>query len=191
VGRDGPLDHQVERDLRAFADAHVGFGPLAWDRPGFEDSRHVIDAMVAAFTGQSRETPEPDGLGGPTELPAPCDRSAAGSGGFPVGAVRRLLAAWLGFLDQETWHVRRAFFLGMAPVLRRLALDLRHDAPQLRAGDLLFCTSTSQLAQRPGTWLAEAKARRAAYTQDRRYLAAHGIDEGRLDGMVERSGGAT
>jgi len=186
-----PLDHQVERELRAFADRHVGFGPLAWDRPGFEDPAHVLVAMIASFEGGGAQPPETELPGGPSELPAPDARSAQVPGTFPVQAVRRLLAAWLAFLDAETWYVRRAFFLGYVPVLRELVAEYRREVPEIRPGDVLFCTSPHQAAADPGEWLAEAKARREAYVEDRQYLARHGIDEGRLDAIVERSWGSS
>ena len=186
-----PLDHEVERELRAFADGHVGFGPLSWDRPGFEDPGHVLAAMVAAFEGGRPGGSSAERPVGQNELPATDARPAQVLGRFPVEAARQLLAAWLAFLDQETWYVRRAFFLGMAPALRGLVAEHRRDVPEIGPGDMLFCTSPHQPAADPGEWLSEAKARRAAYLEDWRYLATHGIDEGRLDALVQTSWGSS
>jgi hypothetical protein len=188
----GSLDPHLEGELRSFARRFTGFGPLAWDRPGFEEPRHVLAAMVAAFEGARDGVPTPHPQGTLIEpLESPSAGPPSDPGTFPVGPARRLLGRWLAFLDEETWYMRRAFFLGLSPVFRSLMAEHRGAHPDLRPGDVLFCRSLAEPLSDPTEWAAQARARRAALMEDRPYLAAHAIDEGRLDGMVEGPWDAT
>jgi hypothetical protein len=156
--------------IRGFGRAHAGFGPLPWDAPGHEDPTFTVAAIASAF-----------GDVGPDELR---ERLAAApgappAGGGPVPELRAYLAFWLEFLERETWYVRRAFFAGMLPLLRRLA-QVRGEHPAER---LLFWRLEELVGGDADPALVDA--RRAAYLADRGYLGRHGIEDARLAWLME------
>jgi hypothetical protein len=156
----------VRRDVAAFGAAQAGFGPLPWDAPGYEDPAYTVRSMAEAFGGLPPEDIRRR-LGAPSAGPSPA------SGG-PSPELRAYLAFWLEFLERETWFVRRAFFVGMLPLLRRLA-RLQSEP---RADTLLFCRIEELIRQPPPPDVVEA--RRTAYLADHTYLGRHGIGPERL-----------
>ncbi len=156
----------VRDDVAAFCAAQSGFGPLPWDAPGYEDPSYTVRAMAGAFGGLT-----PDGVERRLGVP-PAVRVPSHDG--PSPELRGYLAFWLEFLERETWFVRRAFLVGMLPLLRRLAqLD-----GIARADTLLFLRIEELVGQPPRPDVVEARS--AAYLADHAYLARHGIGPERL-----------
>jgi hypothetical protein len=99
-----------------------------------------------------------------------------------IAALRRLLAFWLDFLERETWYVRRAFYVGMIPLLRQLAAEYRRQIPTLQLGDLLFLDIRELIAETIDPAVIEMRRRR--YMENSEYLSLHGIEPSRLATMV-------
>jgi hypothetical protein len=162
--------------VRDFCRDHAGFGPLACEAPGYEDPRYVIGILEGMLAdddpaallrrlGPSARIP-------PVEIPS-------------TAPLRRLLAAWLTFLERETWYVRRAFYLALLPSLRRLLPAYQRTEPEFVPEDLLFLTLDELIAP-----LAEprvAATRRVRFLADAEYFAKYGITADRLRAiMVQR-----
>jgi len=92
-----------------------------------------------------------------------------------------MLAFWLEFLERETWYVRRAFYVGIVPLLRRLAAD--YQGRLLRPEDLLFL-EIQELTGHGGE-PAVVHVRRQRYLADPVYLTRQGIEPGRLTAILE------
>jgi hypothetical protein len=95
-----------------------------------------------------------------------------------IAALRRVLGSWLEFLERETWYVRRAFYVGMIPILKQLAARYRQKIPSFQATDLLFLDIrelTTEFADP-----AVIDRRRQRYLENRDYLSLHGVDPSRL-----------
>jgi hypothetical protein len=164
------VDRGARALVLAFCEAHAGFGPLAWDAPGHEEPAYVLRTLVSAFGGVDRAT-----LLGRLERmrDVPPARDADAS------PLRNLLAFWLAFLELETWYVRRAFFRGLAPLLRRIAEARR----ALSASDLLFAR-IDEIAEGRDPDREVVDARRARYASDLGYLTKHGVDSDRIGRMM-------
>src|SRR5712691_8078316 len=125
---------EVFRLVGEFCDRQTGFGPLAWDSPGYEDPNYVIRLLHSAFdeinTEQVRRrlsfAKRPVVAGSISCVPE------------RIAALRRVLGFWLDFLERETWYVRRAFYFGMIPLLKQLAAEYRREIPNVQPVDLLF-----------------------------------------------------
>lgn len=159
----------------AFCGAQAGFGPLRWEAPGYEDPLYVFAVLDAAFAGLDPEELSRR-LGAGARARAASEARAQPPAG---GALARTVVLWLEFLERETWYVRRAFYVGLRPLLMRLLAEYRtHDAA-VTAEDVLFL-ELDELAA-PGPDLERARARRARYVGNSAYLAEHGLSAGRLD----------
>jgi hypothetical protein len=176
---------EVAARVRGACDRLAGFGPLAWDAPGYEQPRYVFRVLRAAF-GQV----DPDELRrrlaakkGSGVLNSTPDPFFAAGGGDSAAALRRALAFWLDFLERETWYVRRAFYRGLVPLLRRLAAGYRRRHPEFRPDDMLFLAIDELTAG--GFDPAAVRARRETYLADREYLARHGVEPDRLGPLLE------
>jgi len=148
----------VSRSVEAFCRTHAGFGPVAWEAPGYETPAYAIAAMTAGAAGAA-----------PLPLPAAPD-------GEPP-PIKTSLAGWLLFLELEIWLVRRPFYLALAPLLRRAAGEMGV------APDLLLFADLDELRE-PSESLRAAEQRRATYLADQAYLRANGIEPGRLDAIM-------
>jgi hypothetical protein len=168
---------EVMELVHRFCRSHRGFGPLAWEAAGYEDPGYVVSACRAAFSGADIEDLK-------TRLgqPRPAAEPSAARGSALAVALRRVLAFWLDFLERETWLIRRAFYVGMVPLLRRRAAIVRQRFPEWRAEDVLFL-EIEELTTDPVD-LARAEARRRLYLEERDYLARHGVDSGRLASIL-------
>jgi hypothetical protein len=124
---------------------------------------------------------DPDELRRRLSAPPPRPSPDPG-GGEGAAALRRALAFWLDFLERETWYVRRAFYRGMVPLLRRLSADHPRRHTELRPDDVLFLTIDELTAG--GFDPAAVRARRAAYLADGDYLARHGVEPDRLGSLL-------
>jgi hypothetical protein len=95
-----------------------------------------------------------------------------------IAALRSVLRFWLDFLERETWYVRRAFYVGMVPLLRRLAAEYRRQIPTFQLADLLFLDIRELIA---GTVApAVIHTRRHRYMENTDYLSLHSVDPNRL-----------
>lgn len=157
-----------------------GFGPLAWDSPGYEEPEYVVRLLFSAFDEVDSEqlrarltvSPKPEAAGSPA---VPDD----------VATLRRVLGFWLDFLERETWYVRRAFYAGMMPVLQQVAGIYRRRIPTLQVTDLLFL-HIDELAAETGDQVT-IKSRRERYFQNTEYLSLHGVDALRLARMLPKA----
>jgi hypothetical protein len=157
-----------------FCNRQTGFGPLAWDSPGYEDPNYVVRLLHSAFNEIDAEEVRrrlsfAKGLAvaRPTiDVPT------------KIAALRSVLRFWLDFLERETWYVRRAFYVGMIPLLRRLAAEYRRQIPTFQLADLLFLDIRELIA---GTVApAVIYTRRHRYMENTDYLSLHGVDPSRL-----------
>jgi hypothetical protein len=147
------VDPDTARAVHRFSVEHTGLGPLAWDSPGFEDPAYVVRAARWAFQGVD---PEPAGVA-PPKVPVPDPRA-------PKRGLRALLAFWLDFVDNETWYVRRTFFLAIAPLAHRLDGALLTDGMDLGPGGPLFLGIDELTGQAsPSELLHVVRRRRRAY----------------------------
>ena len=164
-----------------FCNRQTGFGPLAWDSPGYEDPNYVVRLLHSAFDEVNAEqvrrrlsfAKRSAVLRATTDVPA------------KIAALRRVLGFWLDFLERETWYVRRAFYTGMIPLLRLAAAEYRRQIPALQLADMLFLDICELIA---GTIdPAVIDTRRHRYMENSDYLSLHGIGPGRLTRMLEES----
>ena len=160
----------------AFCGTHVGFGPLPWEAPGYEEPRYVFGVLQATFVDD-----DPADVLRRLAQPTPSPPSAHGRS-HDAAVLRSTLAAWLEFLENETWYVRRAFFVGVLPLLRRLAPAYRRGDSAPAPEDLLFLELRELTSAAD---LASARARRARYLARTDYLSKHGIMAARLTTMLE------
>jgi hypothetical protein len=164
-----------------FCNRQTGFGPLAWDAPGYEDPNYVVRLLHSAFDEVNAEQirrrlsfAQQFAVARPTiDVPA------------KIAALRRVLGFWLDFLERETWYVRRAFYFGMIPLLRQLAAKYYREIPTVQPVDLLFLEIGEAIA---GTVdLAVIQTRRRRYMENSEYLLLHGIKLSHLAAMLGSS----
>jgi hypothetical protein len=164
-----------------FCIQQTGFGPLAWDSPGYEDPDYVIQLLHAAFDEVDAEQLRQRLSFGnrPAGTPSPAGVQTT------IIALRRLLGFWLDFLERETWYVRRAFYVGMIPLLQQLAAGYRQKLPAFQPADMLFLDIRELTA---GVADPESiSARRHRYLANTEYLSVRGIAPGRLTTMMRNS----
>jgi hypothetical protein len=170
---------EISRLITRFSEQQTGFGPLAWDSPGYEDPGYVVRLLHSAFGQVDAEqlsrrfatTTKPIMITPPTGEVSP-----------KIAALRRLLAFWLEFLERETWYVRRAFYVGLIPLLRKTAATYRQKITNFRPVDLLFLEIRELHA---GTIDPSViQARRERYMANTSYLSLHGVSPTRLDAIL-------
>ena len=164
--------------VKDFCHHQRGFGPLAWDSPGYEDPEYVVRLLSSAFADVDSEQLR-------AKLSVSPKSEATGSTAVPdnVGMLRRVLGFWLDFLERETWYVRRAFFVGMIPALQQVAGIYRRRIPELQVTDLLFLHIDELVAETGDQ--ATINLRRERYFQNSEYLSLHGVDARRLTRMLQ------
>jgi hypothetical protein len=164
-----------------FCNRQTGFGPLAWDSPGYEDPNYVVRLLQSAFDGVDAEqvrrclsfAKRPAVARSTTDVPT------------KIAALRRVLGFWLDFMERETWYVRRAFYVGMIPLLQQMAAGYRQKIPAFQLADLLFLDIRELIA---GTVApAVIHTRRHRYMENTDYLSLHGIDPSRLTTILGSS----
>jgi hypothetical protein len=179
------VDEDVARAVWAFCADHAGFGPLAWDSPGYESPEYVLRMLRATEGGEPAPRAAgaglPSGARAPSSSPPRPDPPPPVVSGDLLVTTRGVLAFWLDFLEWETWYVRRAFYAGVAPLLRRLAALDAHGG--LRPDEMLFLEIPEPYLPCPDA--AAARARRDRYRADSEYLARHAVGPGRLAAMME------
>src|SRR6266581_9077458 len=150
-----------------FCNRQTGFGPLAWDSPGYEDPNYVVRLLHSAFNEVDPEQVRRRlSFGKRSAVP----RSTIDVP-TKIAALRRVLGFWLDFLERETWYVRRAFYVGMIPLLRRLAAEYRRQIPTLQLVDLLFLDIRELVAGTVDPAVIETRRRR--YIENTDYLSLH------------------
>jgi hypothetical protein len=167
----------VGRAVHAFCRAHTGFGPPAWEAPGYESPAFVVHAMAAV----EAEASVPAGIRGASRTAASSQPPMTATPPVdPDGreAVERALVAWLEYFDLEVWYLRRAFHVAVVPALRALAETLDRRRPD----DLLFATMGELLEARVDPSILAA--RRRAYEADHDYLQRNGVQAGRLRDLM-------
>ena len=172
---------EVFRLVGEFCKRQTGFGPLAWDSPGYEDPNYVIRLLHSAFDEVNMEQirrrlsfAQQSVVARPTIDPP-----------TKIAALRRTLGFWLDFLEKETWYVRHAFYVGMIPLLRRLAVGYREEVPAFQPSDLLFLDIRELIARTVDP--AVIRTRRHRYMENTEYLSLHNIEPSRLATMLGRS----
>jgi hypothetical protein len=162
-----------------FCHHQTGFGPLAWDSPGYEDPAYVVRLFHSAFNAVDVEQAGRRLTFSKKPETAPPDKLPP-----KIAALRRVLGYWLEFLERETWYVRRAFYLGMLPLLQRLAAGFREKIPAFQPVDMLFLEAGELAA---GTIdLATIRRRQERYLANSDYLSLHGVERNRLIAMMEK-----
>jgi hypothetical protein len=164
--------------VRRFCYDQTGFGPLAWDSPGYEDPAYVIRLLHSAF-----DEVNADQLRQRIPTDAQPDKPPAVKVTAEIATIRRLLGFWLDFLERETWYVRYAFYRGMIPLLKRVAADYRDKTSSFRVEDTLFLEMAEVTAATVNT--TDIEIRRQSYFFNTEYLAMHGIGPNRLTRMFE------
>ena len=172
----------VLRLVSRFCHHQTGFGPLAWDSPGYEDPNYVLRLLHSAFNEVDAE--QVRRRLSFAERPA-VTRSATIDGPTKITALRRVLGFWLDFLERETWYARRAFYVGMIPLLRQLAAGYRQKIPKFQLTDLLFLEIRELVAGIADP--AMIHTRRQRYMENTEYLSLHGVAAGRLAAMLGSS----
>lgn len=175
------VSSEVFQLVREFCHRQTGFGRLAWDSPGYEDPDYVIRLLHSAFDEVDAEQVRRrlSFAKRPAVTPSPADVRTK------IAALRRVLKFWLDFLERETWYVRRAFYVGMIPLLRQLAAGYRQKMPTFQPADLLFLDIRELAAGIVDP--AVIHTRRHRYMENTEYLSLHGVDPRRLAIMMGSS----
>ncbi len=164
-----------------FCNRQTGFGPLAWDSPGYEDPDYVLRLLHSAFDEVNAEqirrrlsfAKRPAVARSTSDVPA------------RIAALRSVLRFWLDFLERETWYVRRAFYFGMIPLLRQLAAEYRREIPTVQPVDLLFLEIGELIAGTVDPEIIQTRRRR--YMENSEYLSLHGIEPSHVPIMLGSS----
>jgi len=172
---------EVSHLVSEFCNRQTGFGPLAWDSPGYEDPNYVVRLLHSAFNEVDAEQVR-------QRLSfAKRPAVARSTTGVPTktAALRRVLGFWLDFMERETWYVRRAFYVGMIPLLQQLAAAYRQKTSAFEPTDLLFLDIrelTTRIADPTVIY-----SRRHRYMENTEYLSVRGVDPGRLATIMRNS----
>jgi hypothetical protein len=165
---------EVFQLVTEFCNHQTGFGPLAWDSPGYEDPNYVVRLLHSAFNEVDAEQ-----LRQRLSFAKTCAIARATTDApTKVAALRRVLGFWLDFLERETWYVRRAFYIGMVPLLQQLAAGYRQKIPRFQPADMLFLDIGELIEGTADP--AVIAARRHRYMENSDYLSSRGVDPIRL-----------
>jgi hypothetical protein len=172
---------EVYHLVNEFCNQQTGFGPLAWDSPGYEEPVYVVRLLRSAFD-------EVDGNEIRQRLSF-ARRSGVNKSNsdapMKITALRHLLGFWLDFLERETWYVRRAFYIGMIPLLHQLTTGCSQRIPALQPPDLLFLEIHELTTGMTDPEVVHT--RRHRYLENTEYLSLKGVDPSRLMTMMRRS----
>ena len=161
-----------------FCKRQTGFGPLAWDSPGYENPSYVVRLLHSAFDEVNTEQVR-------RRLSFAKRPVVARTYSYVperIAALRRVLGFWLDFLERETWYVRRAFYFGMIPLLKQLAAEYRREIPKVQPVDLLFLEIGELIAGTVDP--AVIQTRRHRYMENSEYLSLRGIEVSHLTTML-------
>lgn len=172
---------EVFQLVRQFCNRQTGFGPLAWDSPGYEDPSYVVRLLHSAFDDVDAEQVSRR----MSFAQRPAVARPTGKVPAKIAALRRLLKLWLEFLERETWYVRRAFYVGMIPLLQQMVAAYRLKIPAFQPADLLFLDIrelTTEIADPAVIYM-----RRDCYMENTEYLSVRGVDPSRLATIMRNS----
>lgn len=174
---DVPVD--VADHVRAFCRRQAGFGPLLWEAPGYENPQYVFGILQATFAEEDLAA-----VRRRLDVSRRGRHDAALQEPFAVdAALAHAIGVWRDFLERETWYVRRAFLVGLLPLLLRLVAEYRQRERGTVVEDILFLELDELAAPLPD--MALARARRARYLANEPFLAEHGISGDRLSVVLE------
>ncbi|NNF64722.1 MAG: hypothetical protein HKN07_10740 [Acidimicrobiia bacterium] len=151
--------------VTGFAHSHTGYGPLAWEAPGFEDPAVVVSALATTAASNGNDTRLPVAV----ERLEPSDTDMA--------AVYRLLESWLLLLETGILGLRSAFYTIIVPLAGVMARER-----SVSATDIAFMRFDELLGEAPQR--GEIARRRAQYRRTEDYLATNGIDPDRIDQLM-------
>lgn len=164
-----------------FCNRQTGFGPLAWDSPGYEDPNYVVRLLHSAFD----EVDAKEVRRRLSFVKRPAVARSTINMPAKIAALRHVLGFWLDFLERETWYVRRAFFVGMIPLLQQLATGYRQKIPEFQPADPLFLQIRELAAGIADP--AVIHTRRGRYMENTEYLSLRGVHPSRLATMMRSS----
>lgn len=161
--RSWPKVSPAIRDLvHRFAHSHSGYGPLAWEAPGFEDVSVVVAALSTTVPSSN----------GDRRLPTAVERLEPSN--TDTLAVYRLLESWLLLLETGILSLRSAFYKIIVPLAGVMADEL-----SVPPADVAFMRFDELLGKAPPR--GEIERRRAVYRGAEDYLANNGISPDRID----------
>ncbi len=161
------VDSEVSDAVWRFCADHAGFGPVAWEAPGFDDPRYVLQAMDGLGSGQVSKAAIPSSRLEDL-IPAP---------GRPLD-LQGVLAGWLEFIELQIWYVRSAFYRGLVPLLIELG-RIRGWSPV----KLLFLSRHEISGACPSGDTIDRRIE--LYLRDVAYLRQNSADVGRLDALFD------
>ena len=169
----------ISERVLAFCRRQTGFGPLRWEATGFENPHYVLATLQSCFEDQSAGVPC-------DRLEGMARRTRDASDALPSparGSLARVIVVWRELLERETWYLRRAFYVGVLPLLHRLVpVYLRRDRQMVKE-DILFFEIDELTTLRPDA--RRARERRMEYLSNRDYLGQNGISTDRLGAILE------
>ena len=160
----------VDTAVRLFCGTHTGFGPVAWEAPGFDSARHVVLA-ISSLEGGHPTTDTAD-LPSFSHITPELDR--------PAVTLAGALEGWLELTDLQIWYVRTAFYRGLVPLLEHLGPRLGI-APER----LLFVTRHELGASIPDEGVIDERV--AVYDSDTAYLERGSISNDRLTSLFREA----
>ena len=160
-----PPDAELIAAVQVFCRQHAGFGPVAWESPGFDSIAYTLRAMTTIDPGPPATSP-PWRTAGDF---VPGHRS-------PAATAREAAVRWVEYMDLQIWYVRHAFYNGIVPLLAALGTDRG-----VEPWRLLFVERREFTTRMPDP--AEIDHRIDAYMARAGYLAANGVDLARLQAI--------
>lgn len=159
------VSSEVSELVNRFADAHTGYGPLAWEAPGFDDPAVVVGALETIVTSRDNAL----------SLPAVIDRREPSD--VDTLAIYRLLESWLLLLEMGILSLRRAFYTIIVPLAGLMAKRL-----SVSTTDIAFMSFEELLGEAPSP--SDIQRRRATYRGAKEYLTTNGIDPKRIERLM-------
>ncbi len=160
-----PPDAELIAAVQVFCRQHAGFGPVAWEAPGFDSIAYTLRAMTTIDPGPPATAPP----WRPAGDFVPAHRS-------PAATAREAAVRWVEYMDLQIWYVRHAFYNGIVPLLAALGAGLGREPWRL-----LFVERREFTTRIPDP--AEIDHRIDAYMARAGYLAANGVDLARLQAI--------
>ncbi len=155
------VDDDVADVVGSFCRDHSGFGPVAWEAPGFDSPRYTVTAMATLVPSPTRR----DGTVDWHPVTA-CPDGAANT-------AHQVAVRWIEHMDRQIWLQRRAFHHGAVPLLAALG-----DENGVAPWRLLFAERSELASGIPSAAVLDERI--AAYLSGTEYLTKAGIDLNRL-----------
>jgi hypothetical protein len=164
------VPQEVKDATRGFCTTHTGFGPVAWEAPGFDSACYTLLAMTSLgrVDGPSDVARRPSF----SHISPEIDR--------PPMTLAGVLEGWLELTDLQIWFVRTAFYVGLVPLIVQLSAGFGM-APE----HLLFVTRHELKDSVPTkTVISE---RMATYQAGDAYLTRNSVGPERLGSLFEEA----